>query len=244
MTLGDIQTKIYALTGANSTSYSNADMLIDLNLWNQKIVGMILDSQDESDFDDTRNTTYPIYTFPLVANQRDFSIAQSGNILKIKDLSVTYDGTNYHRALPMDITDYEFGNAPASATTQNTTIDAYFSKTNPRYDYKFGSLFLYPRASAADVTAGAAGVVEFFRAPVDFTSAELTAGTVNPGFDITFHPMLAYGASFEYCLAKQLPAGSSIYKELQVYEDRLRKQYGSKQLDRKMQFVADYQSYK
>lgn len=243
MTLGDIQTKAYALTGTNSTSYPAANQLVDLNIWNQKIVGMILDAQDEVDFDDQRATDYPTYTFPLVAGQRDYSIAQSYNFLKLKDLSLTYDGTNYYRATPIDSSELEV-NAPAAATTQNATIDAEFSKQSPRYDYKWNALWIYPRATSAEVTAGAKGVVEFFRAPTDFTSAELTAGTVSPGFDITFHPMLAYGMAFEYAQSKQLPAAESFYRELQVYEDRLRKQYSSKQLDRKYRLGADYQSYK
>lgn len=242
-TLSDLQNKIYSLTGTDSTSYTNAQMLIDLNLSQQNIVGSILDAQDETDYDDPRNTDYPIYTFPLTTN-RDYSIAQSYNVLKIKDLSVSYDGVNYYRATPIDVSNIDVGNAPSSATTQNTLIDADFPTSSPRYDYKYGSIFLYPKATTAQVEAGAAAVVEFFRTPVEFTSAELTAGTVSPGIDITFHMMLAYGAAFEYCLPKQLPQLKVIAEKLAMYEDRLRKHYSSKQLDRKYQLGADFQSYK
>lgn len=242
-TLADVQNKVYKLTGTDSTSYPNSEMLIDLNLSLQNVVGSILDAQDESDYDDPRNTTYPIYTFPLSTN-RDYSIAQSYGILKIKDLSLTYDGVNYYRATPIDTAEITTGNAPASATTQNATLDAQFTTTNPRYDYKYGSLFIYPKATQAQVDAGAAAVVEFFRQPVEFTSAELTAGTVIPGIDNTFHMMLAYGAAFEYCLGRQLPQLKGIAEKLAMYEDRLRKYYSSKQLDRKYQLGAAYQNYK
>lgn len=242
-TLAEIQTKVYELTGTDSTSYPNAKMLIDLNLSLQNIVGSILDAQDEVDYDDPRNTDYPIYTFPLTTN-RDYSIGQSYNILKIKDISVSYDGVNYYRATPVDISNFSTGNAPAAATTQNATLDAKFSITNPGYDYKYGSLFIYPKATSAQVTAGAAAIVEFFRSPVEFTSAELTTGTVSPGIDITFHMMLAYGTAFEYCLPKQLPQLKGIADKLARYEDMLRKQYSSKQLDRKYFLGADHQSYK
>lgn len=242
-TLADVQNKIYKLTGTDSTSYPNSEMLIDLNLSLQNVVGSILDAQDESDYDDPRNTDYPIYTFPLSTN-RDYSIAQSYGILKVKDFSVSYDGTNFYRATPIDMSDFSTGNASSSATTQNATIDAQFSITSPRYDYKYGSIFLYPKATQAQVDAGATGIVEFFREPVEFTSAELTAGTVIPGIDNTFHMMLAYGAAFEYCLPKQLPQLKMITEKLAWYEDRLRKHYSSKQLDRKYQVNADYQSYK
>lgn len=242
-TLAQIQTKIYKLTGTDSNSYPNSEMLIDLNLSLQNIVGSILDSQDESDYDDPRNTDYPIYTFPLTTN-RDYSIGQSYGVLKIKDLSVSYDGANYYRATPMDVANMDLGNAPSSATTQNATIDAQFPISSPAYDYKYGSIFLYPKATQAQVDAGAAAVVEFFRQPVEFTSGELTAGTVIPGIDNTFHMMLAYGAAFEYCLPKQLPQLKVIAEKLAMYEDRLRKHYSSKQLDRKYRIGMSSTNYK
>lgn len=205
---------------------------------------MILDSQDETDFDDQRATDYPIYTFPLSTN-RDYSLGQTYNLLKIKDLSVSYDGVKYNRATPIDLTQRDYiGNAPASDTTQNATIDAYFSKNAPSYDYKFNSIFLYPLASTADVSAGAAAIIEFFRSPTEFTLSDLTTGTLSPGFDISFHMMLAYGMAFEYAQSNQHPSAASIYRELQTYEERLRRQYSSKQLDRKYQLQGVDERYK
>lgn len=207
---------------------------------------MILDSQDESDFDDIRQTSasgYPIFTVPLTTN-RDYFVAQTYNMLKIKDVSVYYDGVNGYRAKPVDDSELNIAVGTSTSTTQNSTIDANFSRTSPRYDLKFNAFWLYPRALAADVTAGGFMVLEWFRGPTEFTLAELTTGTAIPGFDSTFHAMLAYGPAFEYCEAKQLPQASSIYRELQMYEDRLRKQYGSKQLDRHIGLKADFQSYK
>lgn len=250
-TLADINAKISSLLAVDTNTYTNANRLIDLNLWHQKIVGMILDSQDETDFDDLRYTDYPSVTFPMTTN-RDYSFSQfqtntaglSYGNLKIKDVSVTYDGVAYYKALPIDPSEMDFANPPAAATTANTTVDAYFAKTSPKYDYRFNSLFLYPRASSADVTAGAQVLMEFFRSPVEFTSAELTAGTVSPGIDPTFHMMYAYGVANEYATAQQLPQRNEISNELKIWEERLRRQYSTKQLDRKYMFSADYQSYK
>lgn len=250
-TLADIKNKVYSLTGTDSGSYADADMLINLNLWHQKIVGAILDSQDETDFDDQRYGDYPSVTWPLTT-KRDYAFSQfqtnkdglSYSILKIKDLSVSYDGSNFYRATPMDITDFNIGNAPDGSTTQDAKIDANFAKTAPRYDIRFNSLFLYPLASASDVAAGGKIIAEFFRTPVEFTSAELTAGTVSPGVDPTFHMMYAYGAAYELASPKRLPQLNDIVAALKDYEDRLRRQYGSKQLDRKYMFQGDFQLYK
>jgi len=245
MTLGDILIKARNLTGTDTSSYTNANALIDINLWLQKVVGMIFDSQDESDWDDQRNTTYPIKTAPLVASQRDYTIPVSEKVLKIKDVSITYDGTNSYRATPIDLTDYSaIGNATSAMTTQNTTIDSYFAKTAPSYDYKFNSIWIYPTANASDVAAGAKIIIEWFRQATEFTSAELSTGTVVPGFDDTFHAILAYGPAFEYAESKQLPQAKQIGAVLADYEARLRKQYSVKQGDRKYQLQQDYQSYK
>lgn len=244
MTLGDIATKARALTGTDSNSYTDANLLIDINLWLQKIVGMIFDSQDESDWDDQRNSTYPIKTTPMVANQRDYRIPVSEKVLKIKDVTAYYDGVNGYRATPVDITDYQIGNTTSSSTAQSTVVDANFPTTAPAYDYKFNSIWLYPLPTTSNVSAGGYILIEWFRQATEFTSGELTAGTVVPGFDDTFHAMLAYGPAYEYAESKQLPQAKQIGAVLSDYEARLRKQYSVKQGDRKYQLLQEYQSYK
>jgi hypothetical protein len=242
-TLADIQNKIYDLTGTDSVSYPNAKMLIDINLWNQKIGGMILDSQDESDFDDPNHGDYPVLTVPLTTN-RDYSIAVAEKMLKIKDLTVFYDGVNGYRATPIDSSELSVGVAPSSATVQNNNIDANFSRTSPEYDMKYGAIWLYPRATSTDVSNSGYMIVEWFRQIKEFTSSDLTTGTAVAGFDDTFHMMLAYGPAWEYCLAKQLPQLKGVAEMLADYEVRLNRQYGAKQLDRKYKIGTDYQSYK
>lgn len=250
-TLSDINTKISNLTTTDTVQYPNSDRLIDINLWQQKIVGMIMDSEDESYFDDARFTGYPKVTTPLTTN-RDYSISQvltdTGGItyscLKVKSLSISYDGVKFYRAVPMDLAETNLPDNPAGASMANTNLDSYFSKTAPRYSYKNNSILIYPMASSSDVSAGGSMIMELERGAADFTSSDLTTGTAIPGFDITFHMMLAYGPAFEYCQSKGMPQAQSIYRELQVYEDRLRKQYSSKQLDRRYALMGDYQTMK
>ena len=250
-TLADINTKISNLTTTDTTQFPNSDRLIDINLWQQKIAGMIMDSEDESYYDDARFTGYPKVTVPLTTN-RDYSISQaltdSGGIayscLKIKSVSVSYDGSTFYRATPMDLAETNLPDNPASATAASSKLDAFFSRTAPRYSFKNNAIWLYPLAQASDVTGGASMIVEMERGAAEFTLSDLTTGTATPGFDITFHQMLAYGVAFEFCQSKGMPQAQSIYRELQVFEDRLRKQYSSKQLDRRYQLQGDYQTMK
>lgn len=250
-TIGDINTKVSNLTTTDTNQYPNSDRLIDINLWQQKIVGMIMDAEDETYFDDARFTGYPVITTPLTVN-RDYYIAPTQtdtggitySVLKIKSLSVSYDGQNWFKAEPMDLAETNLPNNSADSTTGNAKLDSFFTRTHPRYSYKNGAVLLYPLATSTDVANGGKMIVEMERGAADFTLSDLTTGTAIPGFDNTFHMMLAYGPAFEFCQSKGMPQAQSIYRELQVYEDRLRKQYSSKQLDRRMQLFQDYQSMK
>lgn len=243
MTLGDINSKITSLTGASTNQYTNAERLVDLNIWQQNIVGMIFDSQDEVEFDDANRSDFPRKTTPLTTN-RDYSIPVAEKVLKIKSLSVAYDGSTFYRATPVDFGATGLADATAAATAANTTLDSYFSRVAPKYDIKFNSIFLYPKATAQDVTNGGVMLIEWFRQAEEFELSDLTGGTYVPGFDDNFHIMLAYGAAYEYLRGNDMKRAEAVLKDLAVYEARLRRQYSSKQLDRTYQITGDYQTYK
>jgi hypothetical protein len=240
-TLGDVATKARSLTHTNIYTYTTANILIDINIWYQKIVSAIMESQDDSDFDDMRNTNYPIVTTPLVAGQRDYSMPVSETVLKIKRVDVTYDGINYYRATPFDdgVAGWGFGNA--------TNEDANMIKQAPRYDVKFNSIFLYPLAAASDVSAGALMRVEWFRNVTPFSSSDYTTdpndSTVIPGFDPVFHHMMSYGAAYEFANANNLPQLANIKQDLADWETRLRTAYGRKQLDEVLFLRPGYDNY-
>lgn len=241
MTLGDVANKARALTHSDTSSYTAANLLIDVNIWYQKVVSMIFESQDDTDFDDMRNTTYPIVTTSLFAGQRDYSIPVSEQVLKIKRVDVTYDGTNYFRATPFDsgVPQWGFGNP--------TNEDANMIKQAPRYDVQYNSIFLYPLAIASDVSAGAKMQVEWERNITVFTTNDYTTdpsdSTVILGFDAPFHPIVAYGAAYEYANANNLPQLQNIKNDLQDWEARLRQAYSKKDLDTLLALRPAYDSY-
>lgn len=228
MTLGNIATKARALTNTDINSYPDANLLIDLNIWWQKVASIILDSQDDSDYDDQRRTDYPTQTTPLLANQRDYSFGVNEKVLKYKRIDVAYDGTHFYRAIPIDDGTINFGMG------NDTYTDQYFIRENPRYDVKYGSIWLYPMPTTADAVSGVLraewerNVLPFLTS--DYTSV-LTDSTVVPGFDDPFHPILAYGAAFEYAASRNLPQLGTIEPQLQDWEGRLRAAYGKKDLD-------------
>lgn len=241
MTLGDVATKARALTHSDTSSYTAANLLIDINIWYQFAVDMIFESQDDSDFDDQRNTTYPIFTTPLVAAQRDYSIPVSNQVLKIKRVDITYDGLNYFRATPFD------DGVPQWGMGNPTMEDANMIKQVPRYDIKYNSLFIYPLAQASDVSAGAQIRIEWERNITPFTAADYTVdpsdSIVILGFDAPFHPLVAYGAAYEFANANNLPQLQNIKNDLDRIETRLRTAYGRKDLDTLLALRPAYDSY-
>lgn len=258
MTLGDVATKARALTHSDTVSYTAANLLIDINIWYQKVASMIFESQDDTDFDDARQTNYPVATRLLVAGQRDYSfstaswtlIGKEGGggtasqallPLKIKRLDVSYDGSNYFRATPFD------NGVPSWGIGNPTMEDANMIKQAPRYEVQYNSIFLYPLAIASDVSAGAIMRLEQERNVIPFTSANYTTdpsdSTVVLGFDAPFHPIIAYGAAYEFANANNLPQLQNIKQDLQDWEARLRQAYGRKELDTILSLRPAYDNY-
>lgn len=249
MTLGDIATKARNLTNTDISTYSDANLLIDVNIWLQKVVGMILDAQDESDWDDQLRTDYPIKKISLIALQRDYPIAVSEKMLKFRSLSISYDGINTYPADEVDLKDLpQLGDEFTGTTTQSSKIDNMFSRSAPSYDLKYNSIWIYPMAQTSDVASGAYMIAEWFRQALPFTAASYTSvmtdSTIVPGFDDTFHAILAYGAAHEYASPKGLPNLPDIDANLSDFEDRLRRQYSVKQGDEPKVFKQEYQNYK
>ena len=109
-------------TGLGATGISaNATLLLQftrhINNAYQKLVTTIFEAQDDWDWDDTGTTdgssptqsTYPIATTSLVAGQRDYTFPISLNMMKDLRVDISYDGTNYYRAQPIDSREINIG---------------------------------------------------------------------------------------------------------------------------------------
>lgn len=254
MTLSDVNSKISFFTGADTTAtgFANADRLISINNYKDRVVTAILQSMDDWDFDDyTINTTYPVAQRNIVANQQDYKFSTASwslmgveggsdgsnaaiRPLKIKRVEVSYDGgTTWYKAEPLDI------NQKSSDSTQ-ATINSLFQTTRPFYDLAFNSLFLYPVPTVAGTKCLK---VWFDRSATDYTLSDLTTGTIIPPFDTNFHMILAYGPSYEFGLANSKENKDEIKKELEQVTGELKVFYGNKDLDRNWQLNKENVPY-
>lgn len=195
-----------AITG-DSTLLAHITSLVNEVYYD--VVMEILRSQDSWDFDDSNHTDYAIASTPLVAGQRDYIFPTTLNMLRIKRVDVTYDGTNYYKATPIDSA--LFGDGVGNTSTE----DDNFSKTMPAYDVKANSIWIYPLATADEVSAGAKVRIEFLREIDDFTTADTTQ---EPGIDRPWHELLPLGASMKYAVMRNMENARSLKV---LYDERM-----------------------
>ena len=210
-------------------------------------VTMLLNAQDEWDFDDSNNSGYGIFTRNLVANQQDYvfstvswsrenkegsaaTASQTLDILKIKRVEITYDGTNWYKVEPIDIN--EIGVA-----TDTAGIAEQFSTAEPYYDLESNAIKLYPIPASA-VTGGLK--VWIYRNVDAFTTTDTTQA---PGFDRVFHSLLSMGASVDWMISKSMDARGDLSAKLQGMEVLFMKHYGNKQVDRNIELKPAFVNY-
>lgn len=188
---------------------------------------MIYDSLLDYQHQDLNLTTEPIISKNTVANQEYVALGVTDEILTIKRVEVSYDGTNYYKAEPINQAQI------STSIVDQDEINNVFSTTQPYYEHKGQLLYLYP-VPTSSVTNGLKLWVE--READEFTSSQVTTGTKEPGYDEAFHIMIALGMCIDWFAAKMGDKTSQaklamVQAELQDYEARLRRAYGRKNND-------------
>lgn len=232
MTLKEVNTQITNYTKANTSQFINANRIILINKAVKDITMMILQAQDGWDFDDANHDDFPILTTNLVANQQDYALPT--NTIKVVRLEITYDGTNWHKVSPMDINQ-------ESSPTDTTTINNDFEKSEPYYDLRGGSIFLYPIPDT-NITGGLKIWID--RNADNFTESDLSTGTKSLGFVANFHDMVAIKVALDYAIQNGKSNYNLLKQEYLEYEQRLKQYYSDRDVDTKMSLGAAYQDYK
>jgi hypothetical protein len=232
MTYAELVTDTRFLAGGvSSNDYTAALVNVGLNAWYQKVVTMVLQAQDEFDFDDINHTDFPILTTSLVANQQDYSIPAAEKVLKVKRVEVTYNGTNWYKAEPIDVNE-------RGLATDSTSVNNSFYTTKPYYDIQYNSIFLYPIPTANSTN----GLKIWWSREIDeFTTGDTTQ---EPGLDEPFHRMLSIGAALDWEISRKPdgPRARKLQEMMADYEARLYRYYGHKQQDRNYTLKPAYRN--
>lgn len=145
-----------------------------------------------------------IATASLVANQQEYVFPS--DILKIKRIEVTYDGTNWYKV--------RFGDVNTlNTTSDSTTVNQNYQTTDPYADLHASSIFLYPIPTAAST----AGLKIWYENEV----SELSSDSDEPSIPEAYHKALCYGAATDYYDREDDPKRSR-YMEGKMEKDLFR----------------------
>lgn len=164
------------ITNSTSTTYTDADINGAINVYYDLFCTEILESMDDWDFQGE------IATSSLVANQQEYVFPS--DILKIKRIEITYDGTTWYEARPEDVNEQEYDSGSVARINDN------YDQSEPKYDLMDNSLFIKP----VPTTAVTSGLKIWYEKLV----TQLSADTDEPVIPRPFHKGLCYGAAKDY----------------------------------------------
>lgn len=217
MTLNDIVNSVYFRTQTNASNFPAASMLIFINNAYERVASLIQRVDDRWQWDDSNETDLPIATTALVANQQDYSIPVS--FLTIDRVEILTQINTWLLLVPIDPHDVKL-----RAMGQYLNVPG----TPRQYDKIANSIFLYPTPNY-----GIAGGLKIYytRAPIAFTSSDLSTGTAVPGFNSLFHDLIPLWVSYEYSVANKPQNAAGFMKAIQAKEQDLNDFYGSRSRD-------------
>jgi hypothetical protein len=177
----DIISQISLLTDTNTDEYSLADRTRNANVAYHKAVAIIQRADGLWQFDDANNTTLPIATTTLTADQRDYQLQD--DMIELERVEVKDSNGLWRKLLAIDQSEVP------------VALDE-FQKTsgNPMYYDKLGrTIYLYP---ASNVTVADGLKIRYKRPANIFTTTDTTK---EPGFDAMWHDYIPTYAALVYC---------------------------------------------
>ena len=162
-------------------------------------MGWLINADGLWQFDDSNYTTTPTGVGDLVTGQNTYTF--NDKFLSLLEISILDLNGVYRKIEPIDpsqlgMTFEEYFNITFNGSTY--TAPSGF----PNYYDKVGNIIKLDKAPVATSVTLSKGIrVRFKRTASLFTAVSTTVeDTTVPGFDSTFHPMLAYMASIPYCM--------------------------------------------
>jgi hypothetical protein len=181
-------------TKSNSTTFTDADMLILANIFKNDIAAMISKEVGE-DYFGLR------FERDLKAGQREYDLPAE-IMSRIKYIEAKLDGTYWVKLNETDLTIY-------NKTTDEDTIRSTYSDRAPEFDIWDQSIFILSGDAIIDVTNGLKLWSIIF--PAEFTDLSSSEDMSTPpddyshGFPRQFHELLARRLSIAYKSSKDRP---------------------------------------
>jgi len=228
MTIKQILDRITFYTGLDENIFSASDRLVSVNIAYDKLHSIILESQDEWDFDDSNYDDLPIAFTNLTASQGTYLLPDT--LYKTNKIEINY-GSGLVKAMPLDLNET---NLSESEVLERVSVD------KPYYRIFGRTIKFYPTPTA-DVTSGIQ--VYYDREVESFTDADVTTGTKEPGFDRLFHDYIAIQASIDAGIRFNTVNKVDLSNLLVEMEGRISKFYGDRNVARKYKITNHIEDY-
>lgn len=217
MTITDIVNDTYRRTKTNSASFVAADMLIMINNAYNRVVSLVIKADGRWEWDDSNQTDLPIATATITSAQQDYTMSTAH--LNVDRVEVKDSSGTWRQLQPYDNRDYN----GSSISTLNA-----ITGIPQQYDLIGQSIFLLPVPSYTQVSSLK---IFYKRGPAEFTSAEVSTGTKQPGFASLFHELIPLWVSFNYAVENGLSSASGFLAEIQRKEAEIPQFYGKRDKD-------------
>lgn len=227
----NIQNKIWRATGTTSTTYTAANIAIDVNIAQDEVWSEAL-LNNGWNVDDFNQVDYPIIKTNLNSGQRDYTFItdETGNrIIDIYKVMIM-DENGVYQTIPQ---------VDQQAETPSSMIDGQNATGTPTcYDLTSNGIFL-DKIPSYSKTLGLKVFID--REPTYFTASDTTKVS---GIDPLCHDYLYLKPSYEYARDKGLNQSEKLFRDLQVSMQKIKTRYGARDKDLKPRIVAMQQNNK
>ena len=243
---------LFSSSTANTTEYPLADKTRQMNKWYRTVMGWIFQYAGNWSFDDSNYTNLPYSRADCVTGQRDYTFPT--DYVEIEEIHYKDSSGIWHKVMPLDRAEIEGGGGSQSGVIGGIVNQASeeFLKTNgtPKYYDKLGNHFwLYPGADRTSTDGDSIRVYHTRDASRTGTTS-VTGGpflstdtTKVPGFNVLWHPVLAYGAAYDFAVANnRVDKISILFTEIERYRLMIQEHYARRKRDERTRLVSGYQN--
>lgn len=219
----------------HSTDWPLADVVVSINRWMHRTARFIWMASGTWEFDDSNQTTLPVATTTLVADQGDYTLPTT--IMELQKVAILDAHGDY-----IEIEQIDLSELPVDFNELNGT-----SGMPKYYDVRGASLILTPKPATGSVTMAAGLKISVSRESVEFSvpSTYTTADTTEPGFVEDFHDILSYGAAYDWCSVNGPDDRATRYRnEIEAIHLNLSQFYGARNKDKKVGISPRREDYR
>ena len=241
---------LFGSSTANTTEYPLADKTRQMNKWYRTVMGWIFQYAGNWSFDDSNYTDLPYSRANCVTGQKDYTFPT--DYVEIEGISYKDASGIWHKLVPLDRREVGISQSQSGVIGGIANLDhEEFLKNNgtPKYYDKFGNHFrMYPAADRTSTDGDSLRVYHSRDASLTGTTSGTggpfisTDTTKVPGFNILWHPVLAYGAAYDYAVAKSRTDKISIlFTEIERFRQQIQEHYARRKQDERAVLLPRYQ---